>query len=192
MSRSLFSLVLSAAFVPGALLAQAAPAGSAKATAASTGKPKPSFGAAAIRGSWQTVTAYIIRAAEQVPEADYAFKPTPEVRSFAELFGHLAGSQDMFCALALGEKAPAEDAIEKGTAGKAELVAALKRSTENCDRAYGQEDAALAVSTEVFGQTTNRMSVLGMNAVHNGEHYGNIVTYMRIKGMVPPSSQRGQ
>ncbi len=180
MRRPLLMLVALAALVPGALRAQAAtPA-------------KASLGADAIRGNWDMVTGYIIRAAEQVPEADYGFKPTPEVRSFGELFGHVAGAQDMFCSLALGEPAPAEDAVEKAATGKAALVAALRKSTENCNRAYQQADAALAGSVQVFGMTRTRMGVLAMNAVHNGEHYGNIVTYLRIKGMVPPSSQRGQ
>ena len=189
MPRSLLILALAAGLVPGTLSAQSA---TARATPSKTGAPKPSFGAAAIRENWQVVTRYIIRAAEQVGEADYAFKATPDVRSFGELFGHVAGSQNMFCAMVLGEEVPAEDAVEKGTAGKAALVAALKQSTEYCARAYARDDAALGETLQVFGQTRSRMSVLAMNAVHNGEHYGNIVTYMRLKGMVPPSSQPGQ
>jgi len=189
MPRPLLILALAAGLVPATLSAQSA---AAKAEPAKTGAPKPSFGASAIRENWQVVTQYIVRAAEQVSEADYAFKPTPEVRSFGELFGHIAGSQNMFCAMVLGEEVPAEDAVEKGTAGKTALVAALKQSTEYCARAYARDDAALTETLQVFGQERNRMSVLAMNAVHNGEHYGNIVTYLRLKGMVPPSSQRGQ
>ena len=163
MRRPLLTLAFLAALVPALGAQAAAPA-------------KSSLGAEAIRGNWETVTGYIIRAAEQVPEADYGFKPTPEVRSFGELFGHVAGAQDMFCALALGEPAPAEDAVEKAATGKAALVAALRKSTENCNRAYRQADAALAGDVQVFGKTRTRRGVLAMNALHNGEHYGNIVT----------------
>lgn len=165
---------------------------SAQASASAAPAPSPRFGVEAIHGNWKVVTDYLTRAAEQMPEADYAFKAAPTVRSFGEIIGHVAGSQNMFCAAALGEKVPAEDDIEKNVKGKAALVAALKKSTEYCNRAYAQADAALGASLMMFGQQMNRMSVLAMNAVHNGEHYGNVVTYLRIKGMVPPSSQPGQ
>jgi len=180
MHRSVLTLMLVTA-APAALAAQSA--------SATTDAASARVGAEAARRSWHTVTQYITSAAEQVPEADYAFKPTPAVRSFGELVGHLAGAQNMFCALALGEEAPAEDAVEKNVTGKEGLVAALKQSTDYCNRAYAQADAALAARTTLFGQQSDRMSVLTLNAVHNGEHYGNMVTYMRIKGMVPPSSQ---
>ena len=75
---------------------------------------------------WEQVSGYISQSAADVPEALYAYKPTPEVRSFGELLGHVAGSEKMFCAIALGEKPPAEDAVEKAAKTKAALVAALK------------------------------------------------------------------
>jgi hypothetical protein len=119
----------------------------------------------------------------------YAFKPTPEVRSFGELIAHIAGSQSMFCALALGETAPAEDAVEKGTKTKAALIAALEASNKDCSRAYAQADRAVTPMVDVFGEKHSRFSVLVQNAMHDDEHYGNIVTYMRINHMVPPSSK---
>ena len=75
---------------------------------------------------WEQVSGYIAQSAADAPEAMYAYKPTPEVRSFGELLGHIAGSEKMFCAIALGEKPPAEDAVEKAAKTKAALVAALK------------------------------------------------------------------
>ena len=72
---------------------------------------------------------------------------------------------------------------------KAELIEALKQSNRNCDRAYGQTDAASGASVDVFGEQHSRMYALMMNATHDGEHYGNLVTYMRMNGMVPPSSK---
>ena len=183
MRRPVFAL-LAIALVPSALSAQAA--------ASAAPAPSPRFGVEAIHGNWKVVTDYLTRAAEQMPEADYAFKAAPTVRSCAEVIGHVAGSQNMFCAAALGEKVPAEDEIEKNVKGKAALVAALKKSNEYCERAHAQTDAALVPTLTLFGQQFNRMGVLALNAVHHGEHYGQLVTYLRIKGMVPPSSQPAQ
>src|SRR4051812_29911515 len=68
---------------------------------------------------WQGISAYIVQSAEQMPEADYAYKPVATVRTFGQLIGHVAGSQNMFCAAALGEKQPAENDIEKNVTTKA-------------------------------------------------------------------------
>ena len=147
-------------------------------------------GVAGLREQWRQVTAYVTTAAEELPEADYAYKPVATVRSFGQLFGHVAGAQYMMCAAALGEPARAEDAVEKAATTKAALVQALKESTAYCARAYAQPAAATAAMVELFGDQQSRAQVLALNAVHNGEHYGNIVTYMRMKGLVPPSSRR--
>jgi uncharacterized damage-inducible protein DinB len=139
---------------------------------------------------WQQPTAYITTVAEELPDSLYAFRPTPEVRSFGQLIGHVAGAQYLICAAALGEPAREEDEIEKTRTAKAELVAALKASTEYCTRAYGQTDRAAQQRTKLFGQEGTRLFALGLNATHNAEHYGNLVTYLRLKGIVPPSSRR--
>ena len=146
-------------------------------------------GIAAIRAQWEAQSAYLLRAAEQMPEADYAFKPVATVRSFGQLIGHVAGAQNAICAMALGEPEKSEDEIEKSATTKAQLVAALRASSEYCRRAYAQTDAAAAAEATVYGEKQTRIAALAMNAVHDGEHYGNVVTYFRIKGMVPPSSQ---
>ena len=144
---------------------------------------------ASARMLWQDVTGYIVQSAADVPEDKYGYKPTPAVRSFGELIGHIAGSQSMFCAMALGEKEPAEDAVEKSTTSKAGLIAALKASNDYCARAYALSDAATAATIKVFGADRTKLYALMMNATHDNEHYGNIVTYMRLNGMVPPSSR---
>jgi uncharacterized damage-inducible protein DinB len=149
-------------------------------------------GVAAIRAMWEGQSGYLLRAAEQMPEADYAFKPVATVRTFGQLIGHVAGSQNAICSMALGEAEKSEDEIEKSMSTKAQLVAALRASSEYCRRAYAQSDADAAREATVFGDKQTRMHALALNAVHDGEHYGNIVTYLRIKGMVPPSSQPRQ
>jgi uncharacterized damage-inducible protein DinB len=134
---------------------------------------------------------YIARSAEQMPEEKYSYRPTPEVRSFGEIVGHVAGAQNMICAVALGEQPPAEDAVEQAAKTKAALIEAMKASIAYCARAYAQSDADSQQPAELFGMKTTRFGALVLNATHNGEHYGNLVTYLRINGMVPPSSQGG-
>jgi len=149
-------------------------------------------GVGTARGIWQMYANYVLKSAEQMPEADYAFKPTPKVRSFGQLIGHVAGSEMMFCAAALGEAPKAEDDIEKSVTTKAGLVDALKKSAEYCARAYALTDAQAGGTIKMFGADQSKMFALVLNASHVGEHYGNLVTYMRLKDMVPPSSQPAQ
>ena len=150
-----------------------------------------SHAAGAIREVGMSTIGYITTTAEEMPEAKYAFRPVAGVRSFGELIGHIAGTQHLLCAAILGEPVPAEDAVEKSATTKAALVAALKESTAHCAKAHTISDAAGNEEISVFGQRHTKLWALTMNAVHNGEHYGNIVTYLRMNGMVPPSS-RGQ
>jgi uncharacterized damage-inducible protein DinB len=144
----------------------------------------------AVTPLYQVVRGYVLAAAQQMPEADYAHRPTPEVRSFGQLIGHVANAQYMICAAALGEPNPSPQNFEQ-TAEKAALVQALQASSEYCDRAYAQSDEAAMQMTQLFGGERTRLSALILNAAHDFEHYGNIVTYLRLKGMVPPSSQGG-
>lgn len=138
---------------------------------------------------WDQMTGFIIKAADQMPEADYSFRPVASVRTFGQLIGHVAGAQNLICGSALGETTGGEDDIEKSKTTKADLIAALKASTAHCARAYAQSDASSAGMIKLFGQDQTRLFALMLNAAHNSEHYGNIITYMRMKGMVPPSSQ---
>ena len=145
---------------------------------------------AADREIWTMVIGYVTAAAEQVPDSSYSYRPVPTVRTFGQLVAHIAGSQDMFCAQALGEQAHASDEIEKTITGKAALVAALKASTAHCQKAYAMTDAdAMKRTVKTFAGERSALWALLYSTVHDNEHYGNIVTYMRMLGMVPPSSQ---
>ena len=131
----------------------------------------------------------IIRSAEKMPEENYAFKPTPEVRSFGQLIGHVADSQYMFCSAVLGKPNPAPG-IEKSKTTKADLVQAVKDAFAFCDPAYdGLTDAQAGSLVKFFGGDQAKATVLAFNTAHDNEHYGNIVTYLRMKGLVPPSSE---
>jgi uncharacterized damage-inducible protein DinB len=143
-----------------------------------------------VKALHDNVKGWVIRAAEQVSEADYAFKPTPEVRSFGQLIGHIANAGYLFCSAGLGETAPTRPNAEE-LATKAELVAAVKAMYQYCDRAYAIDHMSAMQPATVFGQAQTRLYALEFNVAHNFEHYGNIVTYMRMNGLVPPSSGGG-
>src|SRR5262245_4231405 len=130
---------------------------------------------------------YVTKAAEQMDEANYSFKATPEVRSFGQIVGHIANANFMFCSTALGEKSPATMDYEKAATTKAALVQGIKDSFTYCDKAYAISDAKGVESVDLFGMKTNRIGVLSFNSAHDMEHYGNLVTYFRLKGIVPPS-----
>ena len=132
----------------------------------------------------------LVKSAAKVAEADDAFKPTPEVRSFGELVGHVANANYMICSMAIGEKSPATANIEKTVTGKAALEKALAESIAYCDGALGKLTAASAnEEVKFFTGQTPRLGVFAFNNAHNMEHYGNMVTYMRLKNIVPPSSE---
>jgi uncharacterized damage-inducible protein DinB len=143
------------------------------------------------RGMYDMVKDYITRAAEQMPEEHYGFKPTPEVRSFGQLIGHVANANYMICSTVIGGASPNSVNIEQTKTTKADLVQAVKASFTYCDGAYRISEAQAAETTQLFGAQQPKLYVLSFNSAHDFEHYGNIVTYMRMKGLVPPSSQRG-
>jgi uncharacterized damage-inducible protein DinB len=132
----------------------------------------------------------LLQAAEKMPAEHYGFKPTPVVRSFGAIIGHAADSQYRFCAAVLGEKMPVLD-NEKTKTSKADLVASLKEAFAFCDRAYNTMTDAVGVQTLKLGHEMPKLGWLTVNNLHNTLHYGNLVTYMRIKNVVPPSSEPG-
>jgi len=130
----------------------------------------------------------LLRSAERMPEENYGFKPTDSVRTFGQVLGHVADSQYLFCSRVLGEKNPAPK-VEETRTSKADLIAALKEAFAYCDKAYnGMTDSSSVQMVKLFGQDAPKLGVLNVNNAHGAEHYGNLVTYMRMKNIVPPSS----
>jgi len=163
-----------------------------------SGAAKPSDAAQNQNNPFSTFNKYayahvkniLLRSAEKVPEDDYKFKPTPEVRSFGQIIGHLADAQYLFCSKALGENNPAPK-IEETKTSKVDLIAALKEAFAYCDKAYdGMTDVSGAETVPLFGNPTPKLGVLEVNIMHSMEHYGNLVTYMRLKNIVPPTSEQ--
>ena len=145
----------------------------------------------AIKNQYNTGKNNLTRAAEKMPEESYSFKPTDDVRSFGQMIGHVANAQYMFCSSALGEANPNKANIEQTKTSKTDLVQALKDAFAYCDKAYDGMTDATAAQTVKFGRGEQaRIGVLSFNNMHNYEHYGNVVTYLRMKNIVPPSSER--
>jgi uncharacterized damage-inducible protein DinB len=168
--------------LPATLLAQQAP------SAAPAPPANPIT--ASEQGLYMMLSGPVVRAAEKMPEENYSFKPTPDVRSFGQLVGHVADANYNFCAMAIGEPNPAKN-IEKTKTSKADLVAAVKDAVAYCNKAFGSmTDARGAEMIKLFGRyNVARLTVFSLNTAHTDEHYGNMVTYMRLKGLVPPTSE---
>jgi uncharacterized damage-inducible protein DinB len=135
------------------------------------------------------LTGFVVRSAEKVPDHLYSFRATPEVRSMAELFGHVADALFSMCSTAAGTKPP-RTGIEKAVTAKPALIAALKEGVSYCNTVYdGMTDQKGAETVPFYFGPTPRLSVLYFVVTHTYEHYGNLVTYMRLKNIVPPSSE---
>jgi uncharacterized damage-inducible protein DinB len=129
----------------------------------------------------------ILKSAERMSEEDYSFKPAPTVRSFGQLVGHVADYHYIFCGPAIGESKNPD--IENTKKSKADLIAALKESMAYCDAIFDAlTDAKAAEVVKVENRQRTRLAALYTAITHDNEHYGNMVTYMRIRGLVPPSS----
>jgi hypothetical protein len=150
-----------------------------------------------LRNSYAANRKYIARTAEKMPEEFYGLRPgpQPEVRTFGQLIGHLANFNYRWCSDAKGEKNPKEETDFEIVIAKADLVKALNGALTYCDGAYAM--LTDANSMDIVPGTRDdgtkapvlRIGRLISNLAHNNEHYGNLVTYMRIKSIVPPSSE---
>ena len=141
------------------------------------------------KSDYEIVKGFVIRAAEKVPGAGYAFKPAPEVRSFGQLIGHIADDQYRYCSAVRGENK--STSFEQAPPPKGEMVAALKAAFAYCDSAYeGLVDASATDKLIFRGRSLPKLTVFTLHAGHAWEHYGNAVVYMRLQGIVPPSSEK--
>ena len=142
------------------------------------------------RKMYASVKSNVLKSAEEMPESDFGFKPVETVRTFGQVVAHIADGQYEFCSALTPTKEKMPD-VEKTKTTKAEIVEALKTSFSYCDKAYDSMTDAQAMQTvSFFGKTFAKISVLDYNIAHTDEHYGNLVTYLRMKGLVPPSSKQ--
>jgi uncharacterized damage-inducible protein DinB len=127
---------------------------------------------AAVRFGFTEVSGWVTKAADLVPADKYAYQPAKTVRTFGQLIAHIADGSNFYCGRAAGKKVEWSDAIANGKTDKATVLPKLKEALAGCNAAY---DAG-------------RIDQLMANVAHTNLHYGNIVTYMRMLGLVPPSS----
>lgn len=144
--------------------------------------------------TYETIKGYILKSAEKMPADQFGFRPTPEVRPFGQILAHVADGNYLLCSPALNEPNPngsAMDKIEKEQLTREALLVRLKTSFDYCDKAYaGFTDANAAELVPFMTSKRPRAAALWFHISHAFEHYGNLVTYLRLKGLVPPSSER--
>ena len=129
--------------------------------------------AAAVRKGFEEVSGWVTKSAEMVPAEKYNYKPVDTVRTFGQIIAHVADSLNYYCSQAAGTKMQGEPA-EKGPTDKATLTPKLKEAVDKCNAAYASDSAQFGPLME--------------NVAHTNLHYGNLITYLRMMGMKPPSS----
>ncbi len=132
----------------------------------------------------------IMATAEILDDELYAYRPTDEVRTAGEILAHIADGQFSFCGSAAGEPNAAPENFEETRTHKAGIIEALELGFAYCERVFARTtDAGAVAAADFFGTPNTVAGILAFNSAHNYEHYGNLVTYMRINGIVPPSSR---
>lgn len=143
------------------------------------------------RQSYALIKVSLLKAADRMPAEDYSFRTTPSVRTFGEMIAHLTDAQVLMCGVVKGEKSIANAQFKPAKTTKAELVADLKASFDYCDPIYAaMTDAAGTAKVKWFIGEMSKLGLLNWNISHDNEMYGIIGAFLRIKGLVPPSSER--
>ena len=145
-----------------------------------------------LKQSWANVNNLLTRMADKMPEQDYRFKPVPEVQDFGQRMAHVVGFNLRFCSLLKGEqRSPTFSAAPT----KAEIVAAMKEVSIECDSMFSaltDGDALTMINTGRAGMRTKLSIIEGPLLEHSQEMYGYMAVYLRLKGIVPPSSDRNE
>jgi hypothetical protein len=146
--------------------------------------------AAEVQGTYNRLKPNVIKAAEKMPEADYQFKPTPDIRTYARIVNHITEAQQHTCSALNGTTFDAKT-VPSDTADKATIVAGLKASFDVCDKAYGAlTDANVAELVDTGRAKRSRIGMAWGNVSHDNEQYAELSTYLRLKGLVPPTAEK--
>jgi uncharacterized damage-inducible protein DinB len=146
---------------------------------------------AALAGQYAGVARNVRAAAEAVSEGVYGFRPTPDVRTLGELLGHIAEYQYILCSDAAGEPNPNARQLEEITS-QAEMAGIVAEAIEYCSAVWDRATDEWLLEPSGDPGSQLRVAALAFNNSHTNEHYGNIVTYLRLNGIVPPSSMPAQ
>lgn len=147
---------------------------------------------AALKRQWDGIALNLKEAAEKMPEDKYSSRPSPDVKTFAGEVGHGANTHYFFCARIKGEPNPNKEDYEKATS-KDVLVKALVASNEYCSSVLATaNDKWLMEMVGQGAQAQPRGAILAAHIAHSNETYGTQVPYMRMAGVVPPSTARAQ
>ncbi len=169
-----------------------APADHAADHGAPSNAPKQTYTPSAdVQRSYAGMKANILKAADKMPADAYSFRPTPDVRTFARVVNHVSEAQLRSCG-AVNGTAPADlYKMPPETADKATIVAALQASFAECDKAFAALTEANLLQTFTVGPSTRaRISLAWGVYAHDDEQYATLALYMRLKGLVPPSSEK--
>lgn len=148
------------------------------------------FAARLVRG-YHGLQENLLAAAEKMPDADYSFRPTPEIRPFGQLVAHVALAQFGSCAALKGEPDPKKDVKEDAPRSKAEQIELLKASTAYCDPILDAlTDQSLTETFKAGPNTVAKGLVLTGTNSHGNEMYGTMAVYLRLKGLVPPTTEK--
>ena len=173
------------------LAALIAPAANVAAQQGSQPPPQAIGLAVGIQRGYAQIKQNLLEAAEKMPEANYMFQPTGEIRMFAQLFAHVANAQFNQCSQAKGEANPNQGVDNEQKHTKADAVRALRASFDYCDPVVAALTDQSALELVQAGR--NQMArgwVLANLVAHSNEMYGTTAVYMRLKGLVPPSTER--
>lgn len=143
-----------------------------------------------LQKAYKSIQGNILKAAEEMPEADYGFKPTSDIRSFGALVAHIADAQGFYCGM-VNSGGTKPNAGSKTS--KADIIAALKTSNSDCDAVYDAlTDASGKEMVKTRSGQLSKLSVAVRNYGHDEEEYGYLAVYLRLKNLTPPSSQRNK
>ena len=150
----------------------------------------PSGPSAEALAAYNRVKPNILKAAERMPPESYTYKPEPDIRTFARVVNHVTEAQFHTCGALTGMKFE-DSSVPAETAGKEKIVAALKASFEACDKAFASmKDTALTESVASGPVKRARISLAWGTISHDNEQYATLALYLRLKGLVPPSSEK--
>lgn len=147
--------------------------------------------ASEVQRSYAAVKGNILKSADRMPAADFGYKPTPDVRTFARVLNHISEAQLRTCGAVNATGATEMAKVPAETADKTAIVEALKASFAACDKAYGALlETNMTETFDAFGAKRSRVGLMWGNVAHDSEQYATLALYLRLKGIAPPSSEK--